>query len=398
MQLVLACADPYSVYTIKPSTILLYNAQIIFLLLGVYVFYRKVDEDYYVDYNRELIFNITPNKLLLSIQTVFLMLTIYKFGKMRTYLMSMEGLTNDAREYYFSELFGSYTEVMINEIVCAFGIVSYFILFSLFFFHEGKLSISKLYLAISSLLIVVLTSLTTMGRFEIMELVITFLFFLFYGLTIDDNRVKKKIVSFGIVIVSMMVFVVVAVTMFRQNLMSDDSDSFDALLESFSYMIVEPFCTYFYVPILAFDYGQDYLFNSISPLYGGADFASIIDIFLLPFTFLIHDLPTCNSVLGEVMTPAFFFPCGKIWNALFTGAANYYIDFGFMGFIIFPFALGYFFSYLSIKAQDNASWFIVFMFIFIALYKAVFSSGIQSMSVVFTMMWIFVLKRYYSIS
>lgn len=397
LQLVLAVADPYNVYSIKPITIIVFNLQIVFLLLGVRVFLNK--HIYYnIQYNNQAIFNINANIVLLIVHTIFLLYTYYNFSRMRVYLMSLDGLTNGSRDYYFTEFFSSYKEVLINGIINSYAMVSYFVLFGISFFHNKKFTWADYYLILSSLVTIVLTSLTTMGRFEMMELVIAFLFFFFYSRSVRDNRIRKRVSIFGGIILGMMVLVIFSVTMFRQNLMGDNFDSLGIMTESLSEFIVEPFVTYFYVPILAFDYGTEHLFNNLGPFFGGADLAGFIDFLLLPVTFLFHDFPTLNNTIGSVMTPPFWFPSGMMWNALFTGASDYYLDFGYLGFILFPFIQGYLLGILSVKAKQRASWFIVLLFFFIAGYKSAFSSNIQSMSMVFTFLWIWLLKSAKSIS
>ena len=397
LQLLLAVADPYHVYSIKPITIVAYNFQIIFLLIGVGVFVKKHITQT-VHYDNLAIFSINPNKILIVIQTIFLLYTYYNYSKMQVYLLSLDGITQGSRNYYFSEFFSSYKDVVINQIIGSFSLVTYFLLFGLSFFHNKKLKLADYYLIISSLATVVLTSLTTMGRFEMMELVIAFLFFFFYSRSVKDSKIKKKVSVFGGIILVLMVVVIFSVTMFRNNLMGENTDSIGTITESISDFIIEPFVTYFYVPILAFDYGTDHLFTNLGPFFGGADLGGIIDFLLLPVTFLFHDFPTINNTIGSVMTPPFWFPAGKMWNALFTGASDYYLDFGYFGFILFPFIQGYLLGFLSVKARQRASWFIVLLFFFIAAYKSAFSSYVQSMSIVFSFIWILLLKKTKSIS
>lgn len=397
LQLVFAVADPYKVYSIKPITIIVFNFQIVFLLLGVCAFVNKHINNN-IQYSNKAIFKINTNTVLLVVNTIFLLYTYYNFSRMRVYLMSLEGITQSSRNYYFSEFFGSYKDVLINEIIRAYSIVSYFILFGISFFHTKKHTWADYYLILSSLAAIVLTSLTTMGRFEMMELLVAFIFFYFYSRSIRDNRIKKRVAIFGGAMLIMMVLMIFSVTMFRHNLMVDSFDSLGTMTESLSELVVEPFVTYFYVPILAFDYGTEYLFNNLGPFFGGANLAGFIDFLLIPITFLFNDFPTLNNTIGSVMTQPFWFPAGKMWNALFTGASNYYLDFGYYGFILFSFVQGYFLGILSVKAKQRASWFIVLLFFFIAGYKSAFSSNTQSISMVFTFLWILLLKSAKSIS
>lgn len=399
-QLVLAIADPYQHYCIKPLTILSFNLQIIFLILGAGVFVAKHIPNE-INYDEEEIFRVNTNNTLLIIQTICLVYAYSNFSKMRTFLLSLDGATNIARTYYFTEFFGSYTEVVINQIVTSYSFVSYFILFALSFFSKKKLSIKDYYLICSGLATVVLTSLTTMGRFEMMELVFVYLFFLLFGRSnvFKDFRIKKRITSVGVIIFTMMIVVIGSVTMFRNNLMGDGGGNISTLLDSVSQLVFEPFVTYFYGPILAFDYGiTQKIFEQAVPMCGSATLGGVVDFILLPFIVLYNQLPTVNNVLGSIMSPFFYFPSGRHWNALFTGASNYYLDFGYAGFVFFPFVIGWLMGLISIKSRRRGSVFIYFLFFFIAAYKSAFSSHFQSPIMVFTFLWIFLLRYQKSIS
>jgi len=391
LQLTLAIADPYNVYTIRPITILAYNFQIVFLLLGCYFFYCK-NKTKKIGFDNNKIFTISNNKYLLIVQTLFFLNSVLKFRKMRDYLSTVGDLTNSSRDFYFNGFFSSYTELMVNQIITSYLLISYFVLYGVLFFMNRKRSWKDHYLAITSIFAVVITSLTTMGRMEMMEFAMVFFFFLMYSTTIQDKRKKHKIKMFGAVIISLLVFVIGAVTLIRSNLLLGESSSIGALKDSFAYLILEPFVTYYYVPILAFDYATQHQFATMGLFFGGADLAGFIDFITLPIQLLFNDFPTINGAMG-VMTPFFAFPSGREWNALFTGAANYYLDFRYVGFIIFPFILGYLINYLCRSARKGASQFILLLFFFLSVYKSIFSSAFQSTSIVFFLLWIYFFRK-----
>ena len=167
----------------------------------------------------------------------------------------------------------------------------------------------------------------------------------------------------AIVLIGVVVVLIGSATLARFNL-----EESDILLDNLDEFLYKPFATYFYVPVCAFDYGKDHVFGSLVPMFGAADLAAPIDLLLTPIRFFDQSIESINNTLGAKMSPQFFFPSGNKWNALFTGASNYYIDFGYLGFIIFPLLHGYILASVEIKSRHSGAWFVVLLFFFSPMY------------------------------
>lgn len=385
-QLVLAIADPYGYYRIRPSTILFFNMQIIFLLLGVSIGTNKYGR--LKEYDVPRIFNITITKSVLLIQTLALLLSYNRYSKMSAYMTSMNGLTDSARGYYFTEMYTSYTEQFLNNIVGAFEYVSYFLAFGLLFFYSKKLRWKEWYIIISSFGIIILNSMASLGRGVIFNIIIVLVLFYFFSSAYDQKAFKKRVRPVALALVGVVAVVIVAATMIRSNV-----EEADFIYDNADEFILKPFVTYFYVPVCAFEYGSDKIYGDLVPMMGAADLAAPLDLLMTPFQFFDHSIQGVNNVLGNRMTPRFSFPSGASWNALFTGASNYYIDFGFFGFIIFPILHGLLLVWVCNKSRRSGAWFIVLLFLFLSSFKHLVSSNIQAISTVFTFIWIWYMKK-----
>lgn len=385
IQLIAAILDPYHIYKIQFSTIFLFNLQIIFIIFGAsFVAVPGVNKRRYA---LSQIFDIRINKYAIAFQTLFLLLAYYRYKKMNVYLLSAS-FSYEAREYYFSNFYSSYTELLLNQIVDAFIHISYFFAFGLLLFYTRKKGVKEWYIICSTIAIVVFNTLTSFGRGVIFQLLVIFILFFLLAKSFDVHVFRKKIVPWSFVIVGIVMVVLVITTMVRLN-MKDSAGLGDELDEYF----LRPFVTYFYIPICAFEYGSEHIFDDLVPMMGAADLAGPIDFLLTPLRYFDHKLFSPNNILGNKMDPIMYFPSGKGWNALFTGASNYYIDFSFLGFIIFPFIHGYLFSFLNYKCRKSGTWFVMFLFLFVSSFTHLTRSGIQSMDVVFLIIWIVIVKK-----
>ena len=385
-QILLAILDPYQIYKISNKTVVLFNLQILFILFGVHAFIKKGYRNNFVFTPK--VFKISINRTIIVVQTLLLYLSINRYQKMQSFLNSAGVLTNEARNYYYTELYSSYTEKLLNQIVNAYSIISYFFIFGLLLFYPQKLKLKHYYVIISGLAVVILDSLSSGGRAVIFQLIVIFMLFFFYGRSINKSDFRKKIIPLAIALLAIVSYFFVQITLLRTN----NTDS-DVVLNSIDLFIVQPFAMYLYGPVCAFDYGSQYIFNDLVPMFGAADFAGIIDFLITPFQFFDHSIQGINNILGAKMTPQFVFPSGITWNALFTGASNYYIDFGVFGFVIFPFVHGCLLAFICNKALKNGMWFVLLLWIFKFSYNQLSSSGIQSMSIVFTFFWIWYIHR-----
>lgn len=383
-QLILAIWDPYLVYPVSPITIIAFNLQIIFLVSGAKYSARKR-----VNHSSSILSFTWPTiKMsfpLLFVITCLLYYSFQNYMKMQVVLASFGEQTSLAREYYYKEFFSSYTLNVLHNILMSFQYIAYFISFTKIFSSKEKLRIPDLYFIIATICILILTTLTTTGRGDFLSLVFILVFFALISRIYDSNGFKKRAIPVFGIILGLFVAVLVTTTLLRTNNTSVDGRNINELF-------VEPFATYFYVPILAFDYSKDTILNYGYPFFGGAVFAGFWDFLITPLAFFDHSFMSLsmNSILGSRMTPGMSFPSGLSWNALFTGCSNYYIDFWYFGFIIYPFLHGLVLGKLVYGMKRKLSYFIFLSFFFFCSYKHVVSLGIQSMQVVFVIIWIYI--------
>jgi oligosaccharide repeat unit polymerase len=246
--------------------------------------------------------------------------------------------------------------------------------------------IKEWYFVILTFICYVLQLLTSQSRTE--AFVILFVFILLaYVSNVYDIKNYRKIVRpmllFAIVGVGA---VFLSVTLLRANLSSDGIDI--SLLDE---LILQPFSTYFYVPILAFDYTKETLLNPGFPFMGCATFSAIVDTLLLPLTYIDHSFGSLsmNTILGNTIGDGMYFPSGKHWMAMFTGCANYYLDFWYFGFIVFPILHGWVLAKLVYTFKRNAASFIILAFMFYTSFRHATASGIQSIDTVFFFFWVY---------
>lgn len=385
LQLIGAIADPYRFYTIRFTTILLFNLQIIFLIIGASVSVSSGNRPKV--YELSSIFNIKVNKTILFVQTGLLALTYFRYKRMSDFLLTV-AMSNEARAHYFDDFYSSYTELFLNQVGDSFVYISYFLTFGLLFFNKKRLNGKELYVVLSTIAIIVLNTLTSFGRGVIFQLLIVFILFFLLNRVFDRNIFKKRVLPIALIFTALVAIVLVITTMVRMNI----SEAVDVEGQGDD-VFLKPFITYFYVPICAFEYGSDRIFYDLIPMLGAADLAAPIDFVLTPLRFFDHSIYSPNMVLGAKMTPSFYFPSGVSWNALFTGASNYYIDFGFFGFILFPFFHGFLFAYIAYRARKRGRWFIVLLFLFVASFTHLTRSGIQSMDIMFLLIWIIFINK-----
>lgn len=392
-QLVLAIIDPYNISTpISLPTIIFFNLQIIFFICGLrlYLKYNKINTIVHPVYN----YNI--NKFILFLHSLLFVSTFSKFLKMRTYMSTLGDELNQARAFYFTKLYASYTDMILDSILGSFVYISYFYMFHLFLFKREKLTVVDWYMILSTLSMFILSTMSSLGRGEIMRLGVLFIFFVLFSKVYYGQIFKKKIIPISVILGGVISIVLFITTLMRNNLLHSSSADVVELLD---YLFLKPFASYFYVPVLAFDFGKDHIWGDLSPMFGGATFAGFIDFILLPFVYLDKNLGMINGILGDRMSPFFTFPVsGNSWNALFTGCSNYYIDFWYFGTMIFPLLHGYLLAKFTNKSLRSNTAFIILIFLFIGSYDNLVSSPVQSMNIVFLLLLLIAYKMSFKIS
>lgn len=387
-QLVLAIWDPYKVYDISIPVIIAFNLQLVFFVLGAKT---KLKESNYSDVvSTDFSWpKINIGIPMLIIITLLLYYTFKNYMKMQVAMVAFGEQTNLAREYYYKEFFSSYTAIVLHSIYMSFQYIAYFVSFTKLFSMDSKLKIKDIYFIVASVSVLVLSTLTSTGRADFLALVFVLIFFALVCKIYNQKSFKKRAIPLFGIAAGLFVVVLVITTLLRSNVTSVEKENFEM-------MFVKPFATYFYVPVLAFDFGKDTFLNIGHPLCGGAVLAGFWDFIISPFVYLDHSVMdlSVNSILGSRMTPSFDFPSGQGWNALFTGGANYYMDFWYFGFMLYPFLHGVIFKKLVFGMKKNMGYFIFLSYFFVCSYKHVLSLGIQSMEVVFVIIWIIVIRKF----
>ena len=390
LQIVLAIIDPLQVHPIGLSTILMFNLQLLFFPLGARAFMNNNVKRVAIAQNNELRY-IEVNSVLFYIQIVVFLITLYNYNRMQAYMGTLDGLTNLSREYYYSGFYSG-AELMLNSFLDGYRLISVYLLYQLLFFRKRKLSTKEIIFIVLGVATLVLSSMTSMGRAVILKLAI--LLILVYFLSQERAKEKTKTIKrSALIILVISAAVIVGTTLIRFNYVADEAG--DIIKESYYELLIEPFIEYFYVPIQAFDFGKDTILNFNVPFMGGAELAGIIDFLMTPLVVLDHAIGdyTINNIIGARMTPQFFFETGQGWNALFTGASNYYIDLGWFGFIVFPFLHGFLLALFTIKSRYSTVALLLLVFLFDCSFSHLTSSGIQSMRTAFYFIWVFLIIR-----
>lgn len=391
LQLCLAIADPYNISNpLSFHTILCFNFQIVFFLLGVTVIVKNKSNTYtkYLRTSSTISFNV--NKLFILLQSILFINTLYKLKKMLHYMASLDGLVEQARGYYFDGFYDNYIYYIFDNIVSSFSYISFFFMFGLFLFKKSKLNIKDWYIVLTSLIIIICNTIISLGRSEIIKLALLAILFLIYSLVYNKDIFKKKVIPIFSFFILVFVSVMTITTLLRNNIINTTSTN---LLSNVERLFIRPFALYLYVPILAYDYGINFIWGDLFPMCGAATLAGIFDVFLTPLSIINSDIVTINNILGMKMAPSFIFPnSGEAWNALFTGASNYYIDFGIAGFILYPFLHGFVLAKASNKCNVSQYWFIVLIFMFIATFQHLQRCHVQSLSTGFFLIWLYIAK------
>ena len=189
LQLVLAELDLYKIYEISSKTILIFNCNIIFFLLGACLyeisqlklekFQKTISIDKDVIFNNKSFYNIN---WLIFIQFIFLIIALYYFRRMSLAVLLFSN-TDSIRTYFFEAggLFNSYTEMFIyhylvrNYIYVASFIFTYIVLL------KEKRSKKDFFLMILSAFFIGVIAFTSQGRGDILLPFIMSIFLLFYS-------------------------------------------------------------------------------------------------------------------------------------------------------------------------------------------------------------------------
>lgn len=380
-QIILAILDPYSFYHIGVETVVFFNIQICMMVCGAYNGSRSNR------FSKTAVFSwpiVNINKYAIAFITVLLFYTLWNYNRMQTFILTEASMSQEARAYYYTTFFASYTLRVIDFILTAYKYVAIIVSFILILAKKRKFRIKELYYVVATLIIFALQTLISQGRLEVMVMVFIALFFMFFCRIYDYNNFKHKLLPVSIIGLGGVCLLFGLTTLLRVNMTGEGFD-----MDLFGELIIEPFATYFYVPILAFDYGRSNILDFGYPFLGAATLAFIVDTIILPFAAVFKELNafTMDHVLGNSMGVGGYFPNGNHWMAMYTGCANYYLDFWYFGFFIFPYIHGMVISKLSSLSVKKPFYLICCTFFFYCTFRHTTSLGIQSISTSFFLFW-----------
>ena len=369
-QLILAELDIYDVHSISYNTFICFNLSIFFFIVGVFLGLQKYKTKVHEN-NSMFSFDklkLTNVNLILCVNICMLLLEYYYYLRMKA-LMATLLFTSDARGLFYKsdEFFSSYTDrlcylhlVFNYSYICSF-------LFG-YFFLVCKDKTWKEYLIIyTSLLYVVLGTFVSLGRGVLVPLVVVNIFFCFF-VRIYKPLLLKGVIKKIVFVCFIMLIPFLGVSYLRANI---DSGGSLTISEQFESMILEPIVTYFSNPVISFDYGKQFIFNNEGLWLGKALFSGLLNLISLPFIFISPVFKvTSIDVLNEYTVPFYTIYGTYDWNALYTIGFNYYLDFGTLGFIIYPLIIGYVFCRIicwSIRTNTPYAVIVLFVYFFFLL-------------------------------
>lgn len=134
---------------------------------------------------------------------------------------------------------------------------------------------------------------------------------------------------------------------------------------------------YFTGSIRAFDYSlvnnyRDTIIGQYGHTWGGATLGGINELIIMFFRALGMEISTANMALGSLTQPAIFIGENVQYNAFYSAAFNYYIDFGVVGVALFSGIFGAFSAFLIKKTLRTKDAYF-HMILILNLYIIIFS-------------------------
>ncbi|SDP52892.1 O-antigen polymerase [Clostridium gasigenes] len=218
---------------------------------------------------------------------------------------------------------------------------------------NGKFKNPIIYIGIINVL---LNSQVGKGRMIIFELL---LYFMVAFIIYFYNEIWKYVKKYWYIIIIIIGIGGAGMTFLTLVRLNTDFASMESikgnLKETFDQVIL-----YFTGSIRAFDYSlinnyRDTIISQYGHTWGGATFAGINEVIIMFFRALGMEISTVNMAIGALTQPAIFIGENVQYNAFYSAAFNYYIDFGVVGVALFSGLFGAFSSLLikkTIKTKD----------------------------------------------
>lgn len=384
-QLLVNLGDYNNINHIGTYTVLIFNLNILFLLVGVYYYLYKHKKMLLKNNVKELP-DIVNVKLLIAIQIIALIIILNYYFRYAA-LIALAAYSESSRSVFYESgvFFNSYVESFFYfNVLSNYKFISSF-LFSYLFLKSSR-SLAEFILMILSFIFIVMNSLVGQGRGDLLLPVFMILILSCILKVINPILFKSRIRQKFLFILSLAFIGISAITILRVG----RSLTVDAFLSELYISILPQIVDYFSFPITAFEFAINNIFRDELPLCGMATFAGIYDLICTPLALVDHSIFSMNNYLGARMAIPYNIN-GQSWNALYTGVLNFYLDFKIFGVIIYPFILGNILAKLSISILHKKDLYslILYCFFFTTFYRGLFSSPFQSFE-----SWIFLLLIY----
>ena len=260
VQITMAIWDPYHVYSISLISIICFNVQILCFITGASIC-KKSKSAQGLDTSSFEWPNIEINMFMLVVITVLFVYCYYNYNRMQSFLLFMASTTDEGREFYYTSFFSSYTMRVLDWFITSFKYVAIVVSLTLLFKKGKKLNLKEIYFVVLTLSSFILLLLTEQSRLSIFVIVFIIVIFVIISSIYDKQRFRRMVLPSVIVVFVGFAALFLSVTLLRANLNNADYDR-----DFIDLYIIEPFATYFYIPILAFDYTKGSMLNFEYPL------------------------------------------------------------------------------------------------------------------------------------
>jgi len=330
---------------------------------------------------------ILKNKIFIFILIIALLYVAYLVGIYYTKFIFLQSLGDLRTEYYDSNLYGS-----------LFSTINTFFLSPFFIFLLPIYGYSTLYkrnmIWFFILLFLLLFATLSGGRADYLKLFLPIMLIILFQKKKKaiNNKFSRYIIIYFSLFLSIIIISYVSAARFGNIELSKSNlqDGFD--------ITTEQIVTYSVGPIVAFDYALNinYLNQINGYKYGTLTLNSIENIFysIVSKFGLIYERPISQFANLKQYTPIQI-SNEFSWNALYTWVLFFYLDFGIVGVIFFPFMIGLIFRKVIKEyiRNPNIYYFIILYFIFQLSLFSVMDWSLSSPALLFFLVLMYILAK-----
>ena len=390
ISLLLCSINPFGYFHVKDSTYLLLLGHVVTFLIG-FIIVKIPDISYSPPIDIDVL-KLIKKKLFLFLFTVsFIFVTVMLF-RVRDLLL-VYAISDVRGDFGELVLEGSGVASLFYNVVarCVFHFSLCLVSFMLFFQSSWRyISLLFTYILLFAIIQGGRNQFLTIG-FYILSLLIlsSYIQSRKKGLReiYDISRSLKVI----LIIVGVGIFFIMSyLTAARKGYNTIDND---ALVQS-SISLSEKFGTYSAGPIVAFDQGiNGSVIKKKKQYYGAATFGGVDKHISILFNQFGIKIPKAsNEVTYILQENRILIGPDLSWNYAYTSCFNYYMDFGLLGILVFPFIFGIFVrNYIALLYRQLSIYTIaLFSFICFCMYMSVFSGYLhKDMTILYIIMLLY---------